>query len=70
MASNIKKIENMTQNNFVKIVKGSIISVLISIILLVTFALLLAYTNVPESIIMPVIIVICALSILVRKFYK
>ena len=68
MANNVKKIENANQSSIIKIIKGSITAILLSLILLVILALLLAYTNVPESIITPTIIVISALSILIGSF--
>ena len=60
-----KKIENIGENNIVKILKGSGIAVIISIVLLIGVALLLAYTSIPESIISYAIIIICIISILV-----
>lgn len=68
MINNTKKIENITQNNMLKIIKGSIIAIILSIVFLFVFALLLAYTNVSENIISPVIIVISSISILVGSF--
>ena len=68
MANNTKKIEEIAGSNMLKIIKGSIIAIMLSLVLLLIFALLLAYTNVPESIISPVIIVISAISILVGSF--
>ena len=68
MANNTKKIEEISGSNMLKIIKGSIIAIMLSLVLLLIFALLLAYTNVPESIISPVIIVISASSILVGSF--
>lgn len=52
-------------NSFMKIIKGSIISIVISIILLFIFAIILTYTNVSESVMVPVIICITAVSILI-----
>lgn len=70
MANNVKKIESINQYSFMKIVKGSIIAILLSLILLLILALLLAYTNMPESVITPSIIVISAISILVGSFFS
>lgn len=50
-------------SNIVKIVKGSIISILISLILLFIASLILTYTNIGENAIPIIIIIISALSI-------
>lgn len=52
-------------NNIVKVIKGSIIAFLISIMLLFVFASLLVYTNIQENTIKPVVIIISIISILV-----
>lgn len=52
-------------NNIVKVIKGSIIAFLISIMLLFIFASLLVYTNIQENTIKPVVIIISIISILV-----
>lgn len=49
------------------IFKGVGISLILTIILLFIFSLILAYTNVNEKTIRPVIIVVTAISILFRK---
>lgn len=61
------KIDNETkmQNNLIKVIKGSIISILLSLIMLLIFATLLTYTNIKETTIPTVIIVISAISILI-----
>ena len=68
MANHTKKIEEISQNNWVRIIKGSVLAMILSIIMLVVLGLLLAYTGVPESIISQAIIVISAISILVGSF--
>lgn len=55
-------------SNAVKILKGIIISAIITLALLFIFALLLTYTNLGENTIGPVIIGITGISILARKF--
>ena len=65
MNSTNKSIEAVSQNNFIKILKGSIISIIITLIMLFIFALLLAYTDMRETIITPVIICTSGISILV-----
>lgn len=49
------------------IFKGVGISLILTIILLFIFSLILAYTNVKENTITPVIIVVTAISILFRE---
>lgn len=60
-----KSIESVNQNNFVRIAKGSVIGIVITVIVLFVFALLLAYTNMPEKVITPVVIATSCISILV-----
>ncbi len=63
---NVKKLENNSKfGNLLKIIKGSIIAIVISLILLLVTALILTYTDVSENIIPATIIVISALSILI-----
>lgn len=59
---NIKKFENKT---FIKIIKGVGISLIVTVISLIIFSVLLVYTDIPESAINPVIMMITAISILV-----
>ena len=47
------------------IIKGVGISILLTVILLIIFSLILTYTNISESTINPVIMIITALSILI-----
>ena len=54
-----------TSKNFIKVLKGSVVSVIITLILLLIFSVLLTYTNIKESAIPTVIIAITALSILI-----
>lgn len=51
--------------NLIRIVKGSIISLLLTVIALFIFASLLAYTNLQESVIVPGIIGITVFSLLI-----
>lgn len=53
------------ENDVIKILKGSALSIVISIILLLILAGILTYTNVSEEVIPTVIIVITGISILV-----
>lgn len=56
---------NISNNNFFKIFKGSIISILFTLVLLFIFSIILTYSSISESVISPVIIVISAISILI-----
>ena len=60
----VKVNENNT-NSIVRILKGSAISIVMTLILLMIFAALLTYTNVNENTMPTVIIIITALSILI-----
>ncbi len=61
--NNISKIDK--NNALVLIVKGYISAILISVISLFIFAMILVNTNVQESTIKPIVIVITAISILI-----
>ncbi len=51
--------------NFMRILKGSITAIIITLLLLFIFAILLTYTNLQENMIGPIVIVITAISILI-----
>lgn len=51
--------------NIFQVVKGSIISIIMSIILLLIYASLLTYTNISEETMTPVVIIISGISILI-----
>ena len=53
------------EKKIISIAKGTVVALITTIILLVIFAAILTYTNVSESTIDPVIIVITAISILI-----
>lgn len=63
----VKLSENLSEsgNNIKKIIKGSIISIVITLIGLVIFASLLTYTSIAESAIPAVTIIITIISILI-----
>jgi len=64
--SMVKVNENKANtNNIIKIIKGSLLSIAISIIALMIFAIFLTYTNVNENAIPTVIIIVTAISILI-----
>ena len=57
--------DGQESNNIKIIAKGSLISIIITIIALIIFAIMLSSTNISETIIPTVIIIITALSILI-----
>ena len=59
------KVSENNSNNVIRILKGSIIAMAVTIILLIIFAALLTYTNINENTMPTVIIIITALSILI-----
>lgn len=58
------------ENNIIKILKGLAISGVITLILLLGYAILLTYTNMSENTMVPAIILITSVSILARKLYS
>ena len=61
-----KKIEDISkEKNSLKIIKGSVIAIILSVILLTIYALLLSYTTISENTMVPVIITITGISILI-----
>lgn len=65
LKSNIIKEESEIKKNTIRIMKGSLFAILVSLILLLIFALLLTYTELSEDTITPVVITIVGISILV-----
>ena len=64
--ASIKKVEEVTKDkNIFKIIKGSIISIIITLIALTIYAAVLSYTNVSESTMTPVVLTITGISILI-----
>ena len=59
--------ETKSSNNLIKIIKGSIISLVISAILLLIMAIVLTYTNISELIIPTAIIVITMSAMHIQK---
>lgn len=56
--------EESVSKKIIYIIKGVIISIIFTLIFLFVFSILLTYTNIDETFIKPVIIVITAISIL------
>ena len=71
---NVKKIKfdksnNMKkENNIMRIIKGSLLAIIITIMALLIFSAILAYTNVSENVSTPVIFVIMIASVIVGGF--
>lgn len=66
MESN-KQLDGLKEGSrsIIKVVKGCLISIIVTIILLTTYAVVLAYTNVSEDTMIPVIFTITGISILI-----
>jgi len=58
-------VETRSSNSLISILKGTILSIFLTLILLIIFALLLTYTNINENTMPAVIIIAIAISILV-----
>lgn len=59
------RVNEDNSNNFIKILKGSVISIIATLVLLIIYAALLTYTNINENTMPTTIIAITALSILI-----
>ena len=57
--------KNEIKQNAIRIAKGSMIAILITLIILFIFSIILTYTEIQENCITPVIIIITAISILI-----
>lgn len=57
--------EEIISKKFINIIKGVIISLITTLVLLFIFSIVLTYTNVSENLITPVIIVVTAISIFI-----
>lgn len=71
----IKNKENILQGNndnlkanIIRIIKGSLLSIIVSAIFLIVFAMLLTYTSLSENTITPVVLAIVGLSILLGSY--
>mgnify|MGYP004619373721 CR=1 FL=1 len=62
---NIITEESELKKNSARIIKGSLFAIITSAILLLIFAILLCYTSLSESTILPVILVVTGVSILI-----
>ena len=80
MEKDLKPKVNIEQSEFrlntIRIIKGSILAILISVILLFIYATILTYTDIQETTMLPVILTVVGISILtgsmisVRKIRK
>lgn len=59
------KIENEFTKNLIRIVKGSVTAIILTLLLLLILAIVLTYTSLQENVIKPVIVVVSGISILV-----
>lgn len=57
--------KNEFSQNLIRILKGSAVSLISTIVLLFIFAILLTFTSIEESTIVPVVIIISTISILI-----
>lgn len=61
----MNKVNTLKEKSLISIIKGTVISVAITLILILLFAVLIRFLNIPESAIFPVNQVIKALSIFI-----
>ena len=57
--------ETIKNKTFLNVLKGTIIALITTLVLLIVFSVILTYTNISENTIDPVIITITAISILI-----
>ena len=62
---NITTEESEVKKNIIRIIKGSVFAIILSIVFLLIYALILTYTDISESTIIPVVTVIVGISILI-----
>ncbi len=62
---NITTEESEVKKNIIRIIKGSVFAIILSIVFLLIYALVLTYTDISESTIIPVVTVIVGISILI-----
>ena len=65
MKIKFNKVDKKETNNVVTILKGSLVAIIITIIGLLILSIILAYTEVKETIEFPVIIILMAVSIII-----
>ena len=64
-----KKNDNVTKekNNYISILKGSLLAIVITIVCLTIYAAILTYTTISENTIVPVVLVVSGISILIAS---
>ena len=65
MKMNAEESNTELNKGIVQILKGSVIAVILAVVLLFVFSLILTYTSLSENTIVPIIIIITAISILI-----
>lgn len=67
--NSVKKMEEITKeksnSNLIKIIKGSSIAIVLSLIFLTIYAAILSFTSVSETTMVPVVLVLTGISILI-----
>ena len=67
--NSVKKMEDITKeksnSNLIKIIKGSVIAIVLSLIFLTIYAAILSFTSVSETTMVPVVLVLTGISILI-----
>ena len=61
----ISELPKVKSKNFIKIIKGAIISIILTLILLTIYAALLSFTSISEGTMVPVVLIVSAVSILI-----
>ena len=65
MNVNFETVSSESGKSFLSILKGCLISIIITLLMLFIFSIVLTYTSISENIIQPVIIVLTAISIII-----
>lgn len=63
-----KNKDESQEKNMIKIIKGSLLAIVITIVALLIFSVILTYTNVKESTTVPVIFAVMVISIIIGSF--
>ena len=67
--NSVKKMEDITKeksnSNLIKIIKGSAIAIVLSLMFLTIYAAILSFTSVAETTMVPVVLVLTGISILI-----
>ena len=67
--NSVKKMEDITKeksnSNIIKVIKGSIIAIVLTLIFLTIYAALLSFTNISETTMIPVVLILTGISVLI-----